>query len=161
MALTAQGSRVDGERLALTSEGMSEPEEVTFEVSSKAFRGAGWVFERIGDDYAVHREGVSPSSADAGEVLYVSVDELFAFAAVTDLAGAALLSPEVAMAMFGNCPIEFVENSNDAVLFSTVGIPPERNARVNLPGRQESGLVANVVWTYGTNGARSARVYLR
>lgn len=140
---------------------MDETKEVMCEgTMGKEFRGGGWVFERVGDDYAVHRDGVSPSSADAGEVLYVRADEMFTFVTAADFAGSVLLPLAAADVMFGNCPIEFVDTKNDAVMFSTFGIVPEKGSRVNVPGCLESGFVADVVWTYGKNGARSAKVYL-
>lgn len=139
---------------------MSETEETAGDPTmAKEFRGGGWVFERVGDDYAVHRENVVPSSADAGEVLYVRADELFQFVAAADFAGAVLLPLAAAEVMFGNCPLIFVDE-NDAVMFETFGVPPEKGSRVNVPGCLESGFVVDVAWTYGKSGARSAKVYL-
>lgn len=140
---------------------MSDTEETpTDPETPKQFRGGGWVFERIGNDWAVHREGVSPSSADAGEVLYVREEELFQFVTAADFAGAVLLPLAAAEVMFGNCPLTFIDSVNEAVMFSTFGIPPGKGTRVNVPGCLESGWVADVTWTYGKSGARSAKVYL-
>jgi len=141
---------------------MSEHDErATGEPDCTEFRGGGWVFERVGDDYAVHREGVSPTSADAGEVLYVRAEEMFQFVTAADFAGSVLLPLAAAEVMFGNCPLTFVDSQNDAVMFSTFGIPPEVGARVSVPNCLESGQVTDIAWTYGKNGARSAKVYLR
>lgn len=80
--------------------------------------------------------------------------------AAADFAGAVLLPLAAAEVMFGNCPLTFVDAGNDAVLFETFGIAPERGSRVNVPGCLESDFVTDVAWTYGKNGARSAKVYL-
>lgn len=140
---------------------MSETEETPDDPTTpKQFRGGGWVFEKIGNDWAVHREGVAPASADAGEVLYVREDELFQFVTAADYAGSVLLPLAAAEVMFGNCPLTFVDAANETVMFETFGVPPEKDAIVAVADARR-GYVTHVVWTYGKSGARSAKVYLR
>lgn len=104
------------------------------EETPPSIHGGGWVFGRTEGGYLVHREEVDPTSADAGEVLYISAQELFGFVSCVDFSAEVYESDVCSSLAREMGPVDFVRSGNEKPVYSTFGAPPAPGTVVSLPG---------------------------
>lgn len=111
------------------------------------------MFDPTEDGYRVHRESVDPSSADAGEVLYIAADEMFGFVACVDFS-AEVFDPSCG-SLAPMSPVDFVWSGDDSPVYSTFGEPPAPGTVVTFPNGMKMRVVSVDVRYLGSGQRRS------